>query len=115
MLDSNSAYYKVKLADEASKDRTAFATRRGLFRFKVMCFGLSNAPATYSRLMDQIMHGLTYEMVLTFLDDLIVFADCFESCCTRLPLVLDRIRSAKLKLKPSKCKVFQPEVRSWAH
>ena len=111
VLDSNSAYYQVKLADEASKDRTAFVTRRGLFRFKVMCFGLSNAPATYSRLMDLIMHGLTYEMVLTFLDDLIVFADCFESCCTRLALVLDRIRSAKLKLKPSKCKVFQPEVR----
>ena len=111
VLDSNSAYFQVALADEASKNRTAFVTRRGLYRFKVMNFGQCNSPATYSRLMDLVMTGLQYEMVLTFLDDLIVFANDFETCCSRLDIVLSRIKSAKLKLKPSKCKVFQPEVK----
>ena len=111
ILDANSAYWQVPLKDEASKDRTSFVTHKGLFRFKVMNFGNCNAPATYQRLMDLVLAGLCFESCLVFLDDVICFATTFDSACDRLQAVLNRMREANLKLKPTKCKLFQSSVR----
>jgi len=44
---------------EEDKDLTTFVTHRGLFRFKVMPFGLVNAPATFSRIMRKVLDGLS--------------------------------------------------------
>ena len=45
--------------DKDSADKTSFVTRRGTFEFKVLSFGLSNAPAIFQRLMDLVLAGLT--------------------------------------------------------
>ena len=110
-LDAGSAYWQVPMADEASRDRTAFVTRQGLWRFKVLPFGCCNAPAVFQRLMDIVLAGLQWQICLAFLDDVIVFASTFEEHCRRLELVLKRLRQARLKLKPGKCKMFQLETR----
>ena len=62
-LDLASGYWQVRLSEDA-KPKTAFATHSGLFQFAVMPFGLCNAPATFERLMSQVMRGLHWKRCL---------------------------------------------------
>jgi hypothetical protein len=55
-----------------AKEKTAFSTGQGLWQFTVMPFGLCNAAATFGRLMDTVLRGLTYESCLVCLDNVIV-------------------------------------------
>jgi len=109
-LDMRSGYWQVSVKDE-DIDKTCFVTRKGIFGFKVLPFGLCNAPSSFQRLVDLALAGLTWEICLAYLDDLIIFASSFEEHLQRLQLVLDRLVEADLKLKPSKCSLFQKRVK----
>ena len=109
-LDLRQGYWQVE-NDPQTADKTTFITRKGAFKFKVLPFGLSNAPAIFQRLMNLVMVGLTWEACLVFLDDIIVMSSTFEQHLDRLQAVFNRLRSANLKLKPSKCRLFQKKVK----
>ena len=113
-LDLLSGYWQVPLSEDA-QEKAAFVTRSGLWKWKVMPFGLTSAPATFQRLMEQVLRGLHWRTLLLYLDDVIVVAPTFESHIQRLAEVFDRLRSANLKLKPSKCDLFQEQVRYLGH
>ena len=113
-LDLRSGYWQVPM-DPQSAEKTAFVTRKGLWKFKVMPFGLTNAPAVFQRLMDVVLAGLTWEVCLVFLDDVIVFSDTFERHIERLSLVFERLRKANLKLKPEKCRLFHKRIHFLGH
>ena len=110
LLDCTQSYYNVPLRD-CDKEKTAFLTRRGLFQWCVLPQGATNAPAIFSRLMSLVLRGLNYLCVLAFIDDLAVIGRTFDEHLLSLELVLNRIRYAGVKLKPSKCKLFQSEVK----
>ena len=73
--------------------------------------GLSGAPFCYTRLMELALAGLQWDTCVIYLDDVIVFGRIFDEHLTRLGEVLERFRSAGLKLKPEKCQFFQREVK----
>ena len=66
-------------------------------------FGLSNAPATYQRLMELCLDGLHLSICFIYLDDVIIFSNSFEEHLDRLQKVLEIIRQSGLKLSPKKC------------
>jgi len=101
-LDLASGYWQVEM-DAADCEKTAFATRHGLFEFQVMPFGLCNAPGTFQRLMEFVLAGLQWQTCLVYLDDVIVYGQDFDEHLERLREVFNRFRQAGLKLKPSKC------------
>jgi RNase H-like domain found in reverse transcriptase/Reverse transcriptase (RNA-dependent DNA polymerase) len=113
-LDMRAGYWQTEI-EEDDRDKTCFVTRRGTFRFKVLSFGLSNAPALFQRLMDLVLVGLTWEICLVFLDDVIIMSETFDEGLVRLKAVFDRLRAANLKLKPSKCRLLQREVVFLGH
>jgi len=113
-IDLRAGYWQ-KLIDERDRDKTCFVTRRGTFRFKVLSFGLANAPALFQRLMDLVLVGLTWEICLVYLDDIIIMSDTSDDHLSRLTTVFDRLRAANLKLKPSKCRLFQRQVIFLGH
>ena len=100
---------------EGDKGKSAFTTGAGLWQFKVMPFGLCNAPATFERLMEQALSGLDLSVVLVYLDDILVHSNTFVQHLRHLRLVLERIRHAGLKLSPKKCRLFQRQVRYLGH
>lgn len=113
-LDLCSGYWQVELSDSA-KEKTAFFAKQGLYQFTVMPFGLCNAPATFERLMERVLHGLQWDTLLIYLDDVIIFSHSIEEGMERLEEVLQRFRGANLKLKSKKCNLFQREVRYLGH
>ena len=68
-----------------------------------MPFGLSNAPATFQRLMQHVLSGLHWSICLVYLDDIIVFGKSVEEHLDQLREVLTRLQNAGLIIKPSKC------------
>jgi len=102
-------YWQTK-SDERDRDKTAFVTRKGQWRFKVLSFGLANAPSQFARIMELVMSGLTYDVCLVYLDDILVFSKTFDEHLDRLATVFDRLDRYSLKLKPSKCSLFQRKV-----
>ena len=69
-----------------------------------MPFGLTNAPATFQRLMHRVLLGLNWHSCIVYLDDIIVFGRTIQEHNQNLDKVLERVKSANLKLKPSKCR-----------
>lgn len=71
-----------------------------------MTFGLTNAPATFQRLMEKYMGDMHLQKCFIFLDDILDFSTSFEEHLTRLESVFSKLEQHNLKLKPSKCEFF---------
>ena len=101
--------------DSASKPLTAFSTHVGHFQFKVMPFGLSNAPATFERLIELVLRGMQWKQCLCYLDDIICFGPDFGITLSNLKQVFLRFRAANWKLKPKKCHLFKKQIQYLGH
>ncbi|GFW14943.1 retrovirus-related Pol polyprotein from transposon 17.6 [Trichonephila clavipes] len=113
-LDLKSGYWQVELHPD-DKAKTAFTTGQGLWQFKVMPFGLCNASATFERLMETALGGLSYEACLVYLDGIIIVGRSFEEHLKNIRRVLQKLKEANLKLSPSKCHLFRREVTYLGH
>jgi hypothetical protein len=86
-----------------NKEKIAVSTGQGLWQFTVMPFGLCNAPATYERLMETVLRGLTFDSCLVYLDDVIVIGRLFREHLLNLREVFQRFHRARPTLNPEKC------------
>ncbi|KAG8173610.1 hypothetical protein JTE90_008227, partial [Oedothorax gibbosus] len=101
-MDLKSGYWQIEV-DDKDREKTAFVTPDSLFEFKVMPFGLCNAPATFECMMDTVLRGLKWNICLCYLDDVIVYAPNFREHQQRLRKVLKCIQDAGLTLNSKKC------------
>lgn len=108
-IDLARGYWQVAVA-ENSKPKTAFISHCGLFQFRVLPFGLCNAPATFQRLMNSVLAGLIYKSCAVYLDDIVVASPTFEQHLVDLREVLTRLESAGLSIKLAKCQFCRSEL-----
>ncbi|UYV80576.1 K02A2.6-like, partial [Cordylochernes scorpioides] len=101
--------------EPTDREKTAFITPDGLFEFKVMPFGLCNAPRTFERMMDNLLKGLRWTICLCYLDDVFIFADNFPDHLRRLEVVLNCFKRAGLKLNPGKCYFGASNIKILGH
>ena len=113
-LDLNQGFFQVQLHPD-DREKTAFITSQGLYQFKVTPFGLANSPSTFERLMEDVLRGLQWSECLLYIDDIIIPGPTVDESLTRLEHVFERLREANLKLKPSKCILFQKSVKFLGH
>ena len=113
-LDLLSGYHQVALA-ESSKEKTAFATERGLYQYRVMPQGACGSPATFQRLMNVVLGGIPSCRALAYLDDILVVGTSFDDHMNNLGEVFERLRAHGLKLSVGKCNLFKSEVLYLGH
>ena len=95
MLDLKSGYWQVKV-HPSSCEKTAFITNEGLYEFRVMPFGLMNAPAVFQRLMWRVLKDLdpSRQFVSVYLDDVLIFSKTIEEHLAHVRQVLSRLRAS---------------------
>ena len=80
-----------------------------------MSFGLTNAPATFSRLMNSIFMEYLDKFVVVYLDDILIYSKNEEEHAEHLRLVLMKLQEHRLYAKFSKCEFWLPEVTYLCH
>jgi len=113
-LDLASGYHQIRIADD-DIPKTAFTTRKGLFEFTVLPFGLTGAPATFMRVINEAFRDLIDESLQVYLDDLLTHSKTIDEHVTHLRQVLDILRKNKLYAKRSKCVFGVKEVEFLGH
>ena len=112
-LDLTRGYWQVPMAEE-SRAKTAFTTGFGLYQSRVMPFGLQGAPATFQRMMDQLLMGLE-GYTAAYLDDLVIFSQSYTDHLEHLRSILLRLREAGLTVKLKKCQFGMKECVYLGH
>ena len=102
--------------DEESKLLIAFTVGPlGFYECKRMPLGLNNAPTTFQRLMETCLGDLTLHWCIIYLDDIVIFSKDLASLQERLEVVFQKLEEARLKLKLSKCELFQWQIAYLGH
>ncbi|OWZ10181.1 LOW QUALITY PROTEIN: hypothetical protein PHMEG_00017007 [Phytophthora megakarya] len=108
-------YWQILVAPE-DKYKTAFTTKKGLYRFVRMPFGLTNAHSIFQRLMNNVLRGLTWVSCLVYLDDIVIFTrGGIERHIVEVAGVLERLEAAGLTLKLKKCAFATPLMEYLGH
>ena len=109
VLDQGKAYYQEFMSSN-SQPLTAFITHWGLYEWVRIPFGLSRAPGSFQRFMENCLGDLRDSDCVPYLDDIIIFSATFEDHIENRRKVLRRLKKHRVKLKPRKCKLFEREV-----
>lgn len=110
VIDLKEAYWQIPL-QESSRKFTAFRTKKGLYRFKVMPFGLKGAPFTMSKLMDIVIGTDLQPQVWVYLDDIIIATKTLSQHFNLIEEVAKRLKQANLTISLSKSKFCRKSVR----
>ena len=100
--DVAKGFWQIPMTEE-DKSYTAFVTHKGLYQFKVMPFGLVNAPATFNRLMRKLLYGS--KQLDNYVDDVLSHTRSWQEHLIAMRDFLMRVRKAQLTLRPSKCSI----------
>jgi len=95
--------------DPSDIDKTAFSTKEGHWAYKRMPFGLKTAPATFQKMMNNVLSDLTGTRCYVFLDDIVLYANSLVHHDRKLRDVFKSLRKHNLKLQPDKCEFLRKD------
>ncbi|KAJ9514703.1 hypothetical protein QJQ45_028419 [Haematococcus lacustris] len=113
-LDLQAGYNQIRITPE-DVPKTAFRTPDGHYQFKVLSFGLCNAPATFQRVMNDAFAPVLNQCALVYLDDILVMSKSVDEHLKHLRKVFDLLRLNKLYAKQSKCEFMRTTLKFLGH
>jgi hypothetical protein len=113
-IDLRSGYHQIKIRS-SDIPKIAFSTRYGLYKYLVMSFGLTDAPAYFMYLMNSIFMQELDKFVVVFIDDILIYSKNLEDHANHLHVVLQKLRDHHLYAKFSKCEFWLDTVKFLGH
>lgn len=114
-LDMAQGYHQIPI-EEGDRFRSAFRVGTGgLYEWNRLPFGLKNSQSCYQRVMNIIFGDKAFEILIIFVDDLLLYSETIDQHIDRLELVFKRLSDHGLKVKPSKCHFFKRSVKYLGH
>ena len=107
-LDGFSGYNQIQIAPE-DQDKTTFTCPWGTFSYRVLPFGLCNAPTTFQRVVISIFSELVNDSMEIFMDDFTSYGKDFEEALENLKKVLTHCEQTQLSLSTEKCHMMMSE------
>ncbi len=101
-LDLRNAYHLVRIR-EGDEWKTTFNTPRGHFEYLVMPFGLSNSPAVFQALVNDVLRDMVDQFIYVYLDDILIFSSSLQEHVQHVRRVLQRLLENGLFVKADKC------------
>ncbi len=108
-IDLQTGYWQIKIR-EADKNKTAFITHEGLYEFNVLPFGLMNAPATFQRIMNQLIYGNGWKFSCVYLDDIIIFSESLDEHVKNVVQIVYKISKYGLRINIKKSELFCQKI-----
>ena len=113
-LDLTSGFHQIRVAPE-DLHKTMFCTHDGHYEYRVMPFGLCNAPSTFQAIMNDIFRSLLRKTVIVFFDDILVFSSSMDEHAGHLSQVFSILNTHQFHLRPSKCSFGQRQIAYLGH
>jgi hypothetical protein len=117
-IDMRSGYHQLQIKEEyipKTTFKTTFKTRFKKYEFRILPFGLTNAPRVFMSLMNGVFHQYMDNFVLVFLDDIRIYCHMKEEHDQPFRLVLQCLREKTLYRKLSKCSFYQSKIHYMGH
>ena len=111
-FDLLKGFWQVPLTDNA-KELSAFVTPKGLFQYKVMPFGMKNSPATFQRIINDVIGDVPH--CSAYIDDIIVYTDNWDQHMETMRLLFEKLLHAKLTVNLNKCEFGHARVQFLGH
>lgn len=108
-LDLRDAYHRIRIR-KGDEWKTAFRTRYGQFEYRVMPFGLANAPVTFQAYINRALAPMLDVYAIVYLDDILIFSEGEEQHVEHVKTVFERLRKFQLYAKASKCEFYTRKV-----
>lgn len=113
-IDLAKGYHQILIKEEDRK-KTAFVTPHGLYEFVRMPFGLKNAPATFQRLMNDVLREFINKTCVVYLDDVLIFSTSIQEHIKAISDILKVLKKNKLKIQIDKCRFMEKETPFLGH
>lgn len=113
-LDLAQGFHQIEMAQE-SVEKTAFCVNNGHYEYVRMPFGLKNAPATFQRVMDNILREYLYKFCFVYMDDVVIFSKSLHDHLVHLRQIFSKFKEFNLKVQLDKSEFLCKEVAFLGH